>query len=164
MCENFAGSAFAGAQRSFHQACPGSGGVLTGEMHPAPAGVRQQFWPQRRRAGRQRPHQVVSVQHELGAALDHGPRVTRHQLLRPHAAADPVPGLQHHHLVTSPGYPVRGQQAGEPGTCHDHPHTRSPPARGLLAPRDRLRQARASQGAARSRSKLSGARNVAIMS
>ena len=38
MCENLAGSAFAGAQRSFHQACPGSGGVLTGEMHPAQRG------------------------------------------------------------------------------------------------------------------------------
>jgi hypothetical protein len=35
MGENLAGSAFAGAQRSFHQACPGSGGVLTGEVHPA---------------------------------------------------------------------------------------------------------------------------------
>jgi hypothetical protein len=73
----------------------------------------------------QRPHQVVSVQHELGAALDHGARVTGHQFLRPHPAANPVPRLEHHHLVTSLSDPVRGQQAREPGARHHHAHARS---------------------------------------
>jgi hypothetical protein len=61
-------------------------------------------------------------EHELGAALDYGARITRHQFLRPHPAADPVPRLQHDHLVTSLGHPVRGQQAREPGARHHHAH------------------------------------------
>src|SRR6185437_15105915 len=76
------------------------------------------------RALRHGPHEVVSVQHELGAPLDDGPRVTGHQFLRPHPAADPVPRLQDHGLMTSLGYPVRGHQAREPGPGHHHPHAR----------------------------------------
>jgi hypothetical protein len=87
-----------------------------------------------------RPHEVVSVQHELGAPLDDGPRVTGHQFLRPHPAADPVPRLQDHDLMTSLGDPVRGHQAREPGPGHHHSHARilsylamTPAARSLRA-------------------------------
>jgi hypothetical protein len=43
--ENFAGGACAGAQGSFHQACPGSGGVLPGEVHPAQRGGDETIVP-----------------------------------------------------------------------------------------------------------------------
>jgi hypothetical protein len=35
MREDFTAGARAGAQCAFHQACPGSGGVLAGEVNPA---------------------------------------------------------------------------------------------------------------------------------
>ena len=80
--------------------------------------------PQPELAGH-RAHEVVSVQHELGAALDDGARVTGHQFLRPHPAADPVPRLQDHHLVTGR---ATGPRPSAPRTRPRPP----PPARSHL--------------------------------
>ena len=57
---------------------------------------------------------VVAIQHELGTALDDGPRVTRDQLLRPHPAADPVAGLQHHDLAAGLGEPPAAISPAKP--------------------------------------------------
>ena len=69
-----------------------------------------------------RPHHVVTVEHELRAPLDDRPRVTGEEFLGPHAAPDPVAGLQHDHLVAGLEDPVGRHQAGEPGTCHHDTH------------------------------------------
>ena len=43
---------------------------------------------------RHRSHEVVSVQHELAAALNNSAPVAGHQLLRPHRSRDPTCSLR----------------------------------------------------------------------
>ena len=84
--------------------------LLRGQLHPARlahvvahAGVGQ-LEPE---PLRERAHHLVAREHELGAALDH--RATH--AVRPHAAADPVAGLEDAHVDAAVGELERRREA-----------------------------------------------------
>ena len=68
-----------------------------------------------------RPQHVVAVQDERAAPLDNGVRVAGNPFRGPDTPAHPIPHFQDDHVVAGLRYPVRGQQASEPGP-HHNPH------------------------------------------
>ena len=84
--------------------------LLRGQLHPARlahvvahAGVGQ-LEPE---PLRERAHHLVAREHELGAALDH----RASHAVRPHAAADPVAGLEDAHVDAAVGELERRREA-----------------------------------------------------
>ena len=100
-------------------------------------------------AGGVMPQDLVAVEHELGAALDHGAAGA----VRPHAAADAVARLEHADVDAAVRELGRGCEAGEPGADDDDlghagPDDR-PSGRSRAAAARRRRPARPTSGRGR---------------